>query len=92
MDAALRQVADEHAGVEFVSFPSWDTDGTTLRRAFSFRAMHRGWALAVAARLAAVLPGAGPDPATGVVPEAELITREAVVGPDGDGASVTLVA
>ena len=92
VDAALQRAAAQHEGVEFVPFPAWDLAGSTLRRAFSFRAMHRGWALAVAARLELASPGPAPEPATGVVPEAEQITKEAVVGPDGDGASVTLVA
>ena len=92
VDAALQRAAAQHEGVEFVPFPPWDLAGSTLRRAFSFRAMHRGWALAVAARLELAQPGPASEPATGVVPEAEQITKEAVVGPDGDGASVTLVA
>jgi hypothetical protein len=96
VDAALRQVEAEHVGVEFISFPAWDTDGTTLRRAFSFRAMHRGWALAVAARLAVALPGSGPDPVPeptdDVVQQAEQVAEEAAVAPDATDGPLTLAA
>ncbi|WP_209559515.1 GDSL-type esterase/lipase family protein [Frigoribacterium sp. PvP032] len=96
VDDALRRVAAEHVGVDFVSFPSWDTDGTTLRRAFSFRAMHRGWALAVAARLAVALPGSGPEPAPeptdGVVEQAEQVAEEASAAPGAPDGPLTLAA
>jgi hypothetical protein len=92
IDDALRQVAAQHAGVEFVGFPSWDLGGSTLRRAFSFSAMHRGWASAVAARLEVPDLGSAPDPASAVVAEAEQVVEEAAVGPGAPGASVTLAA
>lgn len=91
VDDALRRVAEQHDGVDFVAFPPWSVDGT-LRRAFSFRAMHRGWALGVAARLELPLTGPGPEPTPGVVPQAEQVAKEAVVAPDATGASLTLAA
>jgi len=92
VDEALQRVAEQHEDVEFVPFPSWDLAGTTLRRAFSISAMHRGWAGAVAARLELPDPGSAPDPVAAVVAEAEQVTEEAAAAPDAPGASVTLAA
>lgn len=92
VDDALRQVAAQFAGVEFVGFPSWDLGGTTLRRAFSFSAMHRGWASAVAAGLELSDPGPAPDPGSSVVVEAEQVAQEAAAATGVTDTSVTLAA
>jgi hypothetical protein len=92
VDEAFRRVAGQHDGVEFVAFPEWRIGSSTLRRAFSFRAMHSGWARAVAARLDLPVPGQGPEPEAAVVPEAEQVAKEAVAAPDGTDGSLTLAA
>ncbi|WP_191330466.1 GDSL-type esterase/lipase family protein [Frigoribacterium sp. ACAM 257] len=96
LDDALRQVAAQHVGVGFVAFPSWDLGGSTLRRAFSFGAMHRGWAVAVAARLELPDLGSAPDPdrdpESAVVVQAEQVAEEAAVAPDATGGPLTLAA